>query len=53
MRNVWRGVSEEHIGRFLAAAGRRATSVRALPPDPAARGPSLFVASARRPGARS
>ncbi len=46
MGHVWLGFSEEQIDRLLVAAGLRLMSFRTLPADPAARGPSLFAASA-------
>ena len=46
MGHVWMGFSEDQIGRLLAAAGLRQGSFRPLQVDPAARGPSLFAASA-------
>ncbi len=48
MGHVWLGFSEDQIDRFLVASGLRMTSFRTLPADPAAAGPSLFVASATR-----
>ncbi len=48
MGHVWLGFSEDQIDRFLLAAGLRMTSFHTLPADPAARGPSLFAASATR-----
>jgi SAM-dependent methyltransferase len=36
------------LGRYLRAAQFTGLRVRALPPDPRAKGPTLFVASARR-----
>lgn len=48
MGHVWLGFSEEQLGRWLAAAGFSAFRYRRLPPDPAAMGPQLFAATARR-----
>jgi ArsR family transcriptional regulator len=42
------GVSEQQIADALGAAGFDAVLVHPLPPDPRAKGPALFVASARR-----
>ena len=48
MGHVWLGFSDKQMTRYLGGAGFDATAVRTLPPDAAAKGPSLFVASARR-----
>ena len=48
MGHVWLGFSEDHVGRLLADAGFARPRVVALPADPKARGPALFVASAER-----
>lgn len=48
MGHVWLGFSEEQLGRWLAASGFSAFRYRRLPPDPAAMGPQLFAATARR-----
>jgi len=48
MGHVWLGFSRAQIEQWLDAAGFTAARVRALPADPQARGPALFVASARR-----
>ena len=53
MGHVWLGFSKRQIERFLAAAGLRITSFRPLPADPAAAGPPLFAASARRDVSRT
>jgi ArsR family transcriptional regulator len=47
MGHIWLGFSDKQISRYLAAAGFTAARVVALPPDPRAKGPSLFVATAR------
>ncbi|HEX7123041.1 MAG TPA: metalloregulator ArsR/SmtB family transcription factor [Gemmatimonadaceae bacterium] len=48
MGHVWLGFSEEQISRWLAESGFEAIRVRRLPPDPAAKGPLLFAATARK-----
>ncbi len=48
MGHVWLGFAEDQLGRFLAQAGLSAVRFRNLPLDPAARGPALFTAAARR-----
>jgi len=48
MGHVWLGFGEEQLGRLLGAAGFTGMRVVALPVDPAAKGPALFVASAVR-----
>jgi ArsR family transcriptional regulator len=52
MGHVWLGFSEADVERLLDAAGFRAIRVTALPPDPRAKGPELFVASAMTPKTR-
>jgi ArsR family transcriptional regulator len=49
MGHVWQGFGAEALGRWLAAAGFGAARYTPLPPDPAAKGPTLFAASARKP----
>ena len=49
MGHVWLGFSEEQVGAWLAAAGFEGIRFTPLPADPAARGPTLFAASARLP----
>ncbi len=51
MGHVWLGFSGEQMLGWLRDAGFEGRSYRAVPPDPAAKGPSLFVASAARPAA--
>ena len=46
MGHVWLGFSEKTIKKFLEGAGFERTSITALPADDAAKGPSLFVATA-------
>ncbi|MBM4243749.1 MAG: metalloregulator ArsR/SmtB family transcription factor [Deltaproteobacteria bacterium] len=48
MGHVWLGFSRAQIEQWLADAGFGGVRVRALPADPQAKGPALFVASARR-----
>jgi len=51
MGHVWQGFEPERLGRWLADAGFTACRYTPLPADPAARGPGLFAASARKQGA--
>jgi len=46
---VWPGFEPARVAEMLAAAGWSAVTCRPLPPDPAARGPALLLARARRP----
>jgi ubiquinone/menaquinone biosynthesis C-methylase UbiE/DNA-binding transcriptional ArsR family regulator len=48
MGHVWLGFSEPQLARYLRAAQFTGLRVQALPPDPRAKGPTLFVAGARR-----
>jgi ubiquinone/menaquinone biosynthesis C-methylase UbiE/DNA-binding transcriptional ArsR family regulator len=48
MGHVWLGFSEQQVTRYLQAAGLTNPRVTPLPPDPRAKGPALFVATARR-----
>ena len=48
MGHVWLGFSEEAMRRHLTAAGFTNIKFQALPTDPAALGPAVFAASARR-----
>ena len=50
MGHVWLGFSRAQIEQWLGDAGFGGVRVRALPADPQAKGPALFVASARRAG---
>lgn len=54
MGHLWTGFAEDAVLDWLDAAGLEAPAWRPLPADPAARGPLLFAATARRPvaGAR-
>ena len=49
MGHVWPGLGEEQVAGWLRAAGFEAPRHLPLPPDPAAKGPRLFAASARKP----
>ena len=48
MGHVWLGFSEEHVRRLLSAAGFGHVRVSALDPEGDAKGPALFVATARK-----
>ena len=48
MGHVWLGFSEEQMTDWLAAACFEGVRFTPLPADPAAKGPTLFAASARR-----
>lgn len=48
MGHLWQGFGAERIGKWLDEAGFGSWSYREAPPDPEARGPSLFVAEATR-----
>ena len=48
MGHVWLGFSEKEIGQWLHAAGFKGVRWVPLPPEQRAKGPSLFVATARR-----
>ena len=48
MGHVWLGFSEKTMKKYLEAAGFEAASITTLPADEDAKGPSLFVATARR-----
>src|SRR5690606_42109314 len=48
MGHVWLGIPETQLGDWLRDAGYSSPRVRTLAPDPAARGPVLFAASAVR-----
>jgi ArsR family transcriptional regulator len=43
------GLGGDDLARAFAAAGLAAPAVRPLPPEPAVRGPALFIATARQP----
>jgi ArsR family transcriptional regulator len=46
---VWPGFEPARVAEMLAAAGWADATCRPLPPEPAARGPALLLARARRP----
>jgi ArsR family transcriptional regulator len=48
MGHVWLGFGDLQISRLLQAAGFEAARVVPLAPEPAADGPALFLAAARR-----
>ena len=48
MGHVWLGFSEKTIKKYLEGAGFEKASITTLPADEAAKGPSLFVATARK-----
>jgi hypothetical protein len=48
MGHVWLGFSEQTMKKYLEAAGFDKPAISALPAEEAAKGPSLFVASARK-----
>ncbi len=43
------GFAPDELTRAFSAAGLAPTAVRPLPPEPGARGPALFIATARQP----
>jgi len=49
MGHVWLGFSDEHVRRLFQEAGFEEVRIVSLPPDAKAKGPGLFVATARRP----
>ena len=46
MGHVWLGFSDDHISGLLRDGGFEQVRTVTLPPDPRAKGPSLFVATA-------
>jgi ArsR family transcriptional regulator len=48
MGHVWQGFEAERLGGWMADAGLTGFRYVPLPPDPAAKGPTLFAGSARR-----
>ena len=48
MGHVWLGFSEAHVARLLADAGFTSVRVVPLAPDARAKGPGLFVATAKK-----
>lgn len=51
MGHVWLGFSKDRLRGWLRSAGYEAMVHRDLPPDPEARGPALFTATALLPAA--
>ena len=51
--HVWQGFDGEQVKQWLADAGFERCRYRALPADPSATGPALFVASGRRSAAEA
>jgi ubiquinone/menaquinone biosynthesis C-methylase UbiE len=49
MGHVWLGFPEQQFAQYLADAGFDRARIRPLPADSRAKGPALFVATARRP----
>ena len=49
MGHVWLGFSDDQLGGLLAEAGFEQTRMVPLTPDPRAKGPGLFVATAEKP----
>jgi len=48
MGHVWLGFADDVLRRLLEGAGFKDVRIVALPPDPRAKGPGLFVATGRR-----
>jgi ArsR family transcriptional regulator len=48
MGHVWLGFSDKTMRKYLEAAGFEQVRTVNLPPDEAAKGPALFVTTARR-----
>ena len=48
MGHVWLGFSDEHLRRILEESGFADVRIVPLSPDPKSKGPSLFVATAKR-----
>ena len=48
MGHVWLGFGDDHVRRLLSDAGFDDVRIVPLPPDAKAKGPGLFVATARR-----
>jgi ubiquinone/menaquinone biosynthesis C-methylase UbiE len=51
--HVWQGFDGDQMKQWLSEAGFTSSRYRALPADPAARGPAMFAASARKAGSSS
>ena len=48
MGHIWLGLSEDQMRKMMASAGMTDLRIVPLPADPEARGPALFVATARK-----
>jgi hypothetical protein len=48
MGHVWLGFGDDHVRRLFQQAGFEDVRIVSLPPDAKAKGPGLFVATARR-----
>jgi ubiquinone/menaquinone biosynthesis C-methylase UbiE len=48
MGHVWLGFGEDHVARLFDGAGFTRVRFVSLPPDPRAKGPGLFVATAEK-----
>lgn len=48
MGHVWQGFSEAQLGDWMKSAGLHNLRYTPLPPDPSAKGPTIFTASATR-----
>jgi ArsR family transcriptional regulator len=49
MGHLWAGFSDEQLRLWLEGAGFQSPALRRLPPDPRAKGPSLVLATGRKP----
>lgn len=49
MGHVWLGFSDEHVRRMLGEAGLGEVRIVSLAPDARAKGPALFVSTAKKP----
>jgi ArsR family transcriptional regulator len=49
MGHVWLGFGDDQLRRMFGGAGFEEVRIVALPPDARAKGPALFVATAKRP----
>jgi ArsR family transcriptional regulator len=47
--HIWMGFSPQQLAGWIGSAGLRQVNVVPLAPEPSARGPSLFLATARKP----
>ena len=48
MGHVWLGFGDDHVRRLFQHAGFEDVRIVSVPPDAKAKGPGLFVATARR-----